>query len=461
MAGIFGPDAEMVRQAIAEKQSAEDMQWANMPAGRGMVAGAAKAGRGFGNAIGAAMGYQDPQVAKAKLLEEAKQEVDSSGVNLLEDSKGYYSKAFEALQRRGLMDEAMGIRQLLLSEESTAADTALKTAQADELSNKNRYISMGKAGLYDRETQSVIAPAGAETEKPNSTLGKLKADFDSGLIDKETYDAGVAKATHITEPQDIDVRVDAKNIEDQNKSRNKLAADQAGPILEKGRQSADVLKQTAMLRSQLESGNFDSGFLSTFRGFLGTAGQYLGMDDQLLSDLRQNPNDFNILTSVTQNLVASTATMLQASGQLSKAELELYKASGANMSQTAQGMYAVNEITASIADWNVRRSEKLTELYAQMPEAGTNDMQVINEIQKWERDNPLSVDVKTLDRIKRHAKIVEMGKQAKDIKSAWSPEKGKNTASVGNVYRYRGGLYVYKGDTVVDGKVVPDLRMAK
>jgi hypothetical protein len=261
--------------------------------------------------------------------------------------------------------------------------------------------------------------------------------------------------------QDIDVRVDAKNIEDQNKSRNKLAADQAGPILEKGRQSADVLKQTAMLRSQLESGNFDSGFLSTFRGFLGTAGQYLGMDDQLLADLRQNPNDFNILTSVTQNLVASTATMLQASGQLSRAELELYKASGANMSQTAQGMYAVNEITASIADWNVRRSEKLTELYAQMPEAGTNDMQVINEIQKWERDNPLAVDVKTLDRIKRHAKIVEMGKKAKDIKSAWSPEKGKNTASVGNVYRYRGGLYVYKGDTVVDGKVVPDLRMAK
>jgi hypothetical protein len=129
MAGIFGPDAEMVRQAIAEKQSAEDMQWAGMPAGRGMVAAAAKAGRGFGNAAGAAMGYQDPQVAKAKLLEEAKQEVDSAGVNLLEDSKGYYSKAFEALQKRGLMDEAMGVRQLMLEEEATAADSLHKPTE--------------------------------------------------------------------------------------------------------------------------------------------------------------------------------------------------------------------------------------------------------------------------------------------------------------------------------------------
>jgi hypothetical protein len=86
---------------------------------------------------------------------------------------------------------------------------------------------------------------------------------------------------------------------------------------------------------------------------------------------------------------------------------------------------------------------------------------VYGELLRWEKENPLSIDVKTLDRMKKHARLVEQGKNAKDIKAVWSPEKGKNSATPGALYKYRNGLYVYKGDMEVDGKLYPDLRIAK
>lgn len=470
--GMFGPSGAEVELALREQQKQEAMQYASMPAGRGPVALMAQAGQGIGRAIEGAAGYQDPRVAKAKLLEEAKMEVDESGADLMADPKGYYESAFKALQSRGLTDEAMGVRQLMMQEEAQQALNAKNLrgttkgfgASGNMLINKDdgSYTPMeGYQGKGSTGTPVTLSPPGSTTKGTGMEVTVLPGseEFNSkiaeGWIDTSKIPGPERKG------QSIEIKADFKQVEDQGKSRNKLAREMATPILDKARQSADVVRQTQMLRSQLESGNFDSGFLSTFRGFVSSAGQYLGMSDETLSELRQNPNDFNLLSSMTQNVVASTAAMLQDSGQLSKAELELYKASGSNMTQTAQGMYVVNEVMASVADWNVRRGEYLTELYARNPEVDTNDMQVMADLNKWEKANPLTISKEKLDRMKRHAAIVEKGKTAKDIKSVWSPEKGKNSATPGSLYRYRGGLYIYKGDTVVDGKVLPDLRLAK
>lgn len=471
--GMFGPSGAEVELALREQQNQEAMQMGQQSASQAIGSAMASAGQSFGRAIEKAGGYEDPRVAKAKLLEEAKMEVDSSGADLLSDPKGYYGAAFKALQSRGLTDEAMGVRQLMMEEEAQQALNAKNLRGTTKGYGMSGNIKINKdtgetepvegyQGSAGSSTPMTLSPPGSTTKGSGQEVTVLPGSEEYINKIKEGWvDTSKLPGPDRSDGQDIFVKVDAKQVEDQGKSRNKLAREMATPILDKARQSADVVRQTQMLRSQLETGNFDSGFLSTFRGFVSSAGQYLGMSDETLSELRQNPNDFNLLSSMTQNVVASTAAMLQDSGQLSKAELELYKASGSNMTQTAQGMYVVNEVMASVAEWNVRRGEHLTELYARNPEVDTNDMQVMADLQKWERANPLTISKEKLDRMKRHAAIVEKGKTAKDIKAVWSPEKGKNSATPGSLYRYRGGLYIYKGDTVVDGKVLPDLRLAK
>ena len=259
MAGIFGPDAEMVRQAIAEKQSAEDMQWANVPQGRGMVAAAAKAGRGFGNAAGAAMGYQDPQVAKAKLLEEAKQEVDSAGVNLLEDSKGYYSKAFEALQKRGLMDEAMGVRQLMLEESATEADINYKNAQAENASMKGlkgRYTQNSKGQVVDSWTGTTVKEGSAEYEAASSSA-KAYQDFINGAYGDPSspdaqarYEEAISKINYKRPSTQVSVAI--KGEEEHLKTVGKKTGEEFVETIAKSRNAGSILETTEQIDTLLE-----------------------------------------------------------------------------------------------------------------------------------------------------------------------------------------------------------------
>jgi len=88
------------------------------------MSNAGGAGRRLGGALEGLAGYEDPQVAKAKLLDEAKNEVDQSGADLMQDPSAYYSAAYQALSSRGLQDEAAGVRNIMLSEQAQAAKTA-------------------------------------------------------------------------------------------------------------------------------------------------------------------------------------------------------------------------------------------------------------------------------------------------------------------------------------------------
>ena len=184
MAGIFGPGADLTAQAIQQEQQANAMQWASVPAGRGPVAGAAQAGSMLGSGLAKLGGYEDPRLAKAKLLEEARMEVDSSGADLMSDPKSYYTAAFKALQSRGLMDEAMQVRALMLDEESTAADTAAKQAQAQAAMVKNmkgRFTQNSKGQVIDSWTGDVIQK-GSENYEAASTAAKVYQDYVNGAF---------------------------------------------------------------------------------------------------------------------------------------------------------------------------------------------------------------------------------------------------------------------------------------
>lgn len=184
MAGIFGPGADLAAQAIQQEQQAKAMQWAGLQPGQGLVALAAQAGQMFGGAMEKVAGYEDPRLAKAKLLQEAQAEVDGSGADLMSDPKSYYTAAFKALQSRGLMDEAMQVRALMLDEESVAADTAAKQAQAQAAMVKNmkgRFTQNSKGQVIDSWTGDVIQK-GSENYEAASTAAKVYQDYVNGAF---------------------------------------------------------------------------------------------------------------------------------------------------------------------------------------------------------------------------------------------------------------------------------------
>ena len=468
MAGIFGPGADLTAQAIQQEQQANAMQWANVPQGRGTVAGMAQAGSMLGSGLAKLGGYEDPRLAKAKLLEEARMEVDSSGADLMSDPKSYYTAAFKALQSRGLTDEAMSVRQLLLEEEAQAALNAKNMrgttkgygASGNMLINKDTGEYKVMEGYEGRGSNTdkliTLSPPGSTVKGTgNEKTVKVGSDEFNSLVEEGWIDT--SKIPGPDRGQDINV----KATFEQQKDRGDIAKEELKSLREKGRNADALRRQTGLLRTQLESTNFDPGILANFRETIASAAQYFGVSDETLSMLRQNPNDANILGSITNNMVGVMANALQSgNSQVSAAELKLFRESAANMSQTAQGMYVLNEIIDRYAAYEQQLRDYATEQYANIPPDG-NDANILVNIDRWKRENPFVLDKVTLDRLRRHAQLIEKGKTAKDITTVWSKEPNQNRATKGALYRYKGGLYTYQGDTKINDRVVPDLRPAK
>jgi len=253
--GMFGPSADEMRLLLEREGQAADTGWAQMEPGRGPVRGMAQAGRQFGRAIEAAGGYQDPRLAKAKLLEEAKNEVDSSGVSLLEDPKGYYTKAFESLQKRGLTDEAANVYNLLIESESAAAETSLNNAKAQAALNKGQPIGKGGLRLPDG---TIVPPVSAESDKAQSDIGKLKADLDAGRITQEEYEAKLNKLTYIRPEKQSDVAVLAGALGSVAEAQRAIAASKRGGALDADALDAYATEATQALATNQSLDNIES-----------------------------------------------------------------------------------------------------------------------------------------------------------------------------------------------------------
>jgi len=99
MPNIFGlPTPEEIQQA----QFARNIQLLSQA--RPGQAPAAVAGQNLGNAIGSAFGIENPQIARARLMEEAQAEVRASGVQ--PGKEGYLEAVTQSLMNRGLGAEA-------------------------------------------------------------------------------------------------------------------------------------------------------------------------------------------------------------------------------------------------------------------------------------------------------------------------------------------------------------------
>lgn len=78
-------------------------------------------------------GFRDPRMQRAMMLEEARQEVASSGIDLNANPIDYYNSAFTALMKRGLVDEANMVRTQAMSELQQLKPTANQQALPYEI----------------------------------------------------------------------------------------------------------------------------------------------------------------------------------------------------------------------------------------------------------------------------------------------------------------------------------------
>lgn len=156
---LFGPSPQDIAAAQAQQGREQAMQWANMPAGRGAVAGAALAGQGFGNIAGRMLGGQDPAQAKAQRMQAAQQETEaqaqSMGIDLASNPKDYYKVAAQTLHKYGLVDEAQNV---------------ISIAQNHDLAERKMQVDEGALGAQTLSAKAAYLKATADKQPTNKSI---------------------------------------------------------------------------------------------------------------------------------------------------------------------------------------------------------------------------------------------------------------------------------------------------
>ncbi len=106
-------------------------------------------------------GFRDPRMQRAMMLDEARQEVASSGIDLNANPMEYYDASFKALMNRGLVDEANMVRTQAMSELQQLKPTANQQALPYEI----------------REGVKINKATGETTLVPGATTGSGKPTY--------------------------------------------------------------------------------------------------------------------------------------------------------------------------------------------------------------------------------------------------------------------------------------------
>jgi len=340
--GMFGPSADEMRLLLEREGQAADTGWAQMEPGRVPVRGMAQAGRQFGRAIEAAGGYQDPRMAKAKLLEEAKNEVDSTGVSLLDDPDTYYKTAYEALQKRGLSDEAVGVYNLMLSSNATQAKTALDNAKARTEINKGRYIKLGAGGAYDTVTGERVDPA--KTSKTQKEIQFLAEALQDPELDPETkaiYEARLDKLNYIKPEKQSDIQALSSAVGSMADAWRTQAAAKRGGALEAETLDEYAKEATKALATNQSLDNIESALTTgntTFGSLADTRRNLMSFVQTFIPSAAREAEKLLKLDVTTYDTLEKESTMILA---------ELAKEFGGNKA-TAMGFQTLQKAGPSV-----------------------------------------------------------------------------------------------------------------
>jgi len=306
----------------------------------------------------------------------------------MSDPKSYYTAAFKALQSRGLTDEAMQVRSILIDEESASADAEYKRAKAKELDGKGRYQKVGTGGLYDTETGTLVAAGRTSSDKPNSDIGKLKKDLEDGLITQEEYDAKFKKLTNIKSGSGIEAlagavgsMADAIKANAQLKEGGKSDDKYINSLGDRADSAATILRQTQNIKAALETGDMSFGALGEQRRAL--AGIFAtfapNIADEAATLMKFDIGSYDIVERASNIMLAEFAKSAAGGGRLTQVVIQTLQKAGPAVWQTNEGLRVATSMMEKSAQFELDRA-----LFADTLSPTDN---IRAEVRKWTYEN--------------------------------------------------------------------------
>jgi hypothetical protein len=163
MAGLFDFETpEQVRARIGKTGMEQDLALAGLTGTQRANLGGATAGRLFGQALQSAMGYESPEVTRARDIQEAMQE---SKVDAGDSPSKYYGNLAKSLKERGHIKESFQALQAM----QTYAASEAKAARAE------RELKVKEGELERKKGESISGEAKLKVMQTNAAANTKKA----------------------------------------------------------------------------------------------------------------------------------------------------------------------------------------------------------------------------------------------------------------------------------------------
>ena len=179
------------------------------------------------------------------------------------------------------MDEAMGVRQLMLEEEATAADSLHKRAQANKLDREGNIVSIGAGGAVDQRTGKVIAPVADPKDelKNQPEIRKLQIAIEDPSLNeqqrgelqerinelKRRKGGGAIEALANAIGQGAEAQIEAARLMAQGKAAGKGTEDYVNTIYEEADSAAATIAQLNTIDTTLKTTDMTFGALGEAR----------------------------------------------------------------------------------------------------------------------------------------------------------------------------------------------------
>lgn len=230
MPGLFGLTPDEVQEKMGQDIQANSLKYAQLTPGQQIAALAGTSGGLFGSAINTALGGESPEIKKARLVQQAQQETDASGVKF--GSPEYFDTAANNLAKYGLQNEALAAKKYgsdLLASSTKAG------LEAEKLKNEQGYRrEIAGAGLDEDK----IAAVALKYAKPEIALGIMQKKQELLSRQQQAKDALEQKQ------KELDAKIEEGRLNREQKAR--ADADMA-----------DLKRRTLDLQAEIQRSTLD------------------------------------------------------------------------------------------------------------------------------------------------------------------------------------------------------------
>ena len=163
MAGLFDYETpEQVRARIGRTGQEKDLALVGLSGAQRANLGGAAAGRLFGQAVQSAMGYENPEITRARDIQQAMQE---SKIDAGDNLSKYYGNLAKSLKERGHIKESFQALQAMQTYSAAEAKAA----------REERDLKVKEGELARKKTEGVSGEAKLKVMQVNAAANTKKA----------------------------------------------------------------------------------------------------------------------------------------------------------------------------------------------------------------------------------------------------------------------------------------------